>query len=104
LRITVTFFKTPNDKLIIVDLMEKYFLVGNAKLQAMLGFVVKCIDIAKNVEKINNLLKTNYTEIYVQDYLYAGIIPNTYISSHDYNEQELIVLTHAFVNCTSIIS
>jgi hypothetical protein len=74
------------------------------KMNCMLGFAVKYIDIAQNVEKINSLLKTDYTEIHVQDYLYAGIIPYTYISSHAHNEQEFIVLTHAFVNCTSIIS
>ena len=74
------------------------------KMNCMLGFIVRCIDIAKNVEKINGLLQTDYTDIHVQDYLCAGIIPNTYISSHNLNENDLIVLTHAFVNCASVIN
>ena len=74
------------------------------KMNCMLGFVVRCIDIAKNVEKINGLLQTDYTDIHVQDYLCAGIIPNTYISSHNLNRNDLIVLTHAFVNCASVIN
>jgi len=73
------------------------------KINCMLGFVVRCIDIAKNVEKINGLLQTDYTDIHVQDYLCAGIIPNTYISSHNLNGNDLIELTHAFVNCASVI-
>ncbi len=73
------------------------------KMNCMLGFVVRCIDIVKNVEKINGLLQTDYADAHVQDYLSAGIIPNTYISSHNLNGNDLIVLTHAFVNCAPVI-
>jgi hypothetical protein len=74
------------------------------KMNCMLGFIVRCINIAKNVEKINDLLQIDYADIHVQDYLCAGIIPNTYISSHNLKGNDLIVLTHAFVNCASVIN
>jgi len=74
------------------------------KMNCMLGFVVRCIDVENNVEKINILLQTEYTDIHVQDYLHAGVVPNTYISSHNSKENGLIVLTHAFVNCSSLIA
>lgn len=74
------------------------------KMNCMLGFVVRCIDVANNVEKINGLLQTEYADIHVQDYLHTGIVPNTYISSHNRKENELIVLTHVFVNCSSVIA
>lgn len=74
------------------------------KMNCMLGFVVRCIDVENNVEKINSLLQTEYTDIHVQDYLQTGIVPSTYISSHNLKENELIVLTHAFANCSSVIA
>ncbi len=69
----------------------------------MLGFVVKCIDIASNVEKINSLLQASYPENNVKEYLHDGIVPNTYISTHNISENELLVLIHAFVDCSSLV-
>lgn len=73
------------------------------KMNCMLGFVVKDIDVSMNVEKINQLLQTDYTDIHVQEFLHTGTVPDTYMSSHGSGKTDYTILTHAFANCTSII-
>ena len=74
------------------------------KINCMLGFVVKEIDISKNIDCINQLLKNDYSDIHVRDYLYEGTIPRTYISSHGEEGNEKITLIHVFPNCAPVIS
>jgi len=85
-----------------VGKMPKY--TSYYKMNCMLGFVVKNIDISKNVDCINQLLQNDYSDIHVQDYLHAGPIPHTYISSHGEGGNERITLIHVFPNCTFVIS
>jgi hypothetical protein len=85
-----------------VGKMPKY--ASYHKMNCMMGFVVKEIDIDKNADCINRLLKDDYSDIHVQDYLHAGTIPQTYISSHGEEENERITLVHVFPNCASVVS
>lgn len=85
-----------------VGKMPKY--TSYYKINCMLGFVVKEIDISANVDCINQLLKNDYSDIPVQDYLHTGSIPYTYISSHGKEGNECITLIHVFSKCASIIS
>lgn len=84
-----------------VGKMPKY--TSYYKINCMLGFVVKNIDISKNTKNINDLLKKEYTDINVQHYLQSWSIPYTYISSHGETDNERIILIHIFQNCTSLI-
>jgi len=52
------------------------------KTNGMIGFLVKTIDIDKNVEKINNLLKKDYTDITTKEYLCKETHSGIYISTH----------------------
>lgn len=74
------------------------------KVNCMLGFVIKNIDIGENINRINSLLKNTYPNVPVQDYLHKWRIPNTYISSHGKAADTQITLIHAFPNCASVIS
>ncbi|MEA4924950.1 hypothetical protein SDC9_151605 [bioreactor metagenome] len=74
------------------------------KRNCMLGFVVRNINIDTNIAKINCLLKTDYTDIHVKDYLHAGSIPLTYLSVHGEDIKEQITLIHLMPNCSSLIS
>jgi len=85
-----------------VGRMPKY--TSYYKMNCMLGFVVKNIDISKNLDRINQLLQNDYSDIHVQDYLHEGTIPDTYISSHGEDETERITLIHVFPDCVSVIS
>ena len=69
----------------------------------MLGFLIKNTDLSVIVNRINVLWESDYQDIPTQEYLYAGVIPATYISTHEVDESTL-VLTHAFVDCTDIIN
>jgi hypothetical protein len=73
------------------------------KMNGMMGFVIRNIDINNNVNRINKLLRDNYTDLHVQDYLHAGTIPHTFLSSHGEDPNEQITLIHAFSNCASLI-
>ena len=74
------------------------------KANCMMGFLVKTMDVSKNVGCINQLLKDDYSDIQVRKYLYAGVIPHTYISTHGEKEDDFITLIHVFADCTSIIA
>ncbi|MCL2322013.1 MAG: hypothetical protein FWC47_07915 [Oscillospiraceae bacterium] len=79
-----------------VGRMPKYTSYYN--MNCMLGFVVKNIDVQKNVDSLNQLLQKDYTDIHVEEYLYTWRILRTYISSHG-----RVTLIHAFPNCVSLI-
>ena len=74
------------------------------KVNGMLGFVVKEFDTNQSIDRINQLLKSDYSDIHVQDYLHVGPISNTYISSHGEADNERITLIHFFPNCVSLLS
>ena len=74
------------------------------KVNGMLGFVVREFDIDQNTDRINQLLKSDYSDIHVKDYLHTGSIPHTYISSHGETGHEQITLIHAFPNCVSLLN
>ena len=63
------------------------------RMNCMLGFIVKNSDISKNIDCINQLLRNDYSDIHVREYLHAGLTPYTYISSHGESESERIILT-----------
>lgn len=73
------------------------------KMNCILGFVVRNIDIDQNVDSINSLLKSDYLDINVQSNLHPSIVPSTYISVHGKNEDEQMTLIHAFSICEKII-
>lgn len=79
--------------------MPKY--TSYRKMNCMLGFVVKEIDVGKNVDRINQLLQNDYTDIHVEGYLHTGSILDTYISSH--GRDDPITLIHMFPNCASLM-
>jgi len=83
---------------------EKPKYTSYHKMNCMLGFIVKNIDIDTNIARINQLLHTDYSDISVKNYLQAGFVPLTYVSVHGENEEEQIVLIHVMSNCTSLIS
>jgi hypothetical protein len=74
------------------------------KVNGMLGFVVREFDVAQNIDRINQLLKSDYSDIHVQDYLHMGSTPHTYISSHGETVHERITLIHVFPNCVSLLN
>jgi len=74
------------------------------KMNCMLGFIVRAINVERNVDKINHLLENDYPDINVRDYLHIDTISGTYISSHGENEEEQITLIHAFPNCVSLLN
>lgn len=74
------------------------------KVNGMMGFMVKEFDINKNIDCINQLLKIDYPDIHVHEYLHIGSTPNTYISSHGKTVNERILLIHVFPNCISLSS
>lgn len=73
------------------------------KINCMLGFVIRDIDIFANAEVINELLQTDYSDIHTDVYLSEGSIPKTFISSHGLSEDSRIELLHAFSDCSKII-
>ena len=83
---------------------EKPKYTSYHKMNCMLGFVVRNIDIDKNISRINKLLRNDYSDIPVKDYLQTGFVPHTYVSVHGENEEEKIELIHAMSNCASLIS
>ena len=76
---------------------------SNYGISCILGFVVKNIDISKNVDNINGLLRTDYSDIHVHEYLHAGTVQNTYISSHGLSDVNRVRLNHAFSDCSSMV-
>lgn len=83
---------------------EKPKYTSYHKMNCMLGFVVKNIDTDMNIALINQLLRDEYSDIPVKDYLRAGFFPHTYVSVHGKDEEEKIALIHAMSNCASLIS
>lgn len=79
----------------------KYISYDNKNF--MLGFVVREIDIAENINKINTLLQED-NNIHVWEYLHKLSINRICISSHGENDAERITLYHLFPDCSSIIS
>lgn len=73
------------------------------RVNCMLGFLVKKMDSSLNVSEINKLLQTDYSDIHTHEYLSAGLVQDTFISSHGLNEDIRIELLHAFSDCSSII-
>ena len=73
------------------------------KINCMLGFVIRDIDILANAAVINMLLQTDYSDIHTDAYLSVGVIPRTFISSHGLIEDSRIELLHAFSDCTEIV-
>lgn len=73
------------------------------KMNCMMGFIIKNIDIGKNVEGINGLLQSDYSDINVQNYLHEGGNTNAFISSHGEDMTNIITLVHVFPDCTSFI-
>jgi hypothetical protein len=74
------------------------------KMNCMLGFIVKNIDMDTNIARINQLLRNDYSDIPVKDYLRAGSVPYTYVSVHGDDEKKMIALIHVMSNCASLIS
>lgn len=73
------------------------------RINCMLGFVVRDINILGNTAAINALLRTDCSDIYTVAYLSAGAIPQTFISSHGLGEDSSIELLHAFSDCSKIV-
>lgn len=72
-------------------------------VNCMLGFLVRKIDASANVGKINELLQTDYYDIHTHEYLHAGHVQDTFVSSHGLDDDIRIELIHAFSDCSSII-
>lgn len=73
------------------------------KINCMLGFVVRDMDISVNATEINKLLQTDYSDIHTVTYLSAGSIPKTFMSSHSSGKDSCIDLLHAFSDCSLIV-
>jgi len=77
------------------------------KLNGMIGFVVKEIDLNKNVETLNALLQSDYNDIDVVEYMKlltkAGTPKGTYYSIHKLAYNETLMLYHTFLPCQSIL-
>lgn len=73
-------------------------------VNCMFGFLVRKINTPLNVDKINKLLQTDYSDIHTHEYLYAGRVQDTFVSSHGIDDDIRIELIHAFSDCSSIIA
>lgn len=91
---TVSPFMEKNNQCRILDPAcgSGIFLVESARKLIETNILQNSSDISDN--KLINIVVDNLT----------GIVPSTYISSHNLKENELIVLTHAFANCSSVIA
>ena len=72
-------------------------------MNCMLGFLVQKIEPSVIVDRMNQLLQTEYSDIQTHKYLREGTVQNTFISSHGFNDDTRIELIHAFADCSSIL-
>lgn len=73
------------------------------KANCMFGFLVRTVDVGENVTCINRLLRNDYSDIPVCDYLYKDKDSNFYQSTHGNDRSERITLLHAFADCSNLV-
>lgn len=85
-----------------IGLSPKYTSYYNSN--CMFGFLVKTVDIGKNVDCINQLLCNDYGDIPVQDYLHLDIDSDFYLSTHGDKKSSQVALIHAFADCSKLVN
>lgn len=73
------------------------------RINCMLGFVIRDMNILANSAVINTLLQTDYSDIHTAAYLSERAMSQTFSSSHGLSEDSRIELLHAFSDCSKIV-
>lgn len=85
-----------------VGLSPKY--TSYYRANCMLGFLVRSMDLSKNVVCINRLLHDDYNDIPVCDYLCKDEESDFYLSTHGDDSSTRITLLHAFADCLKLVN
>jgi hypothetical protein len=73
------------------------------KSNCMLGFLVRAVDIDKNVDSINRLLRSYSSDISVREYLHLDTGSDTYVSVYGDDAAPQITLVHVFADCFDLV-
>jgi hypothetical protein len=74
------------------------------KSNGMFGLLVRTVDVDKTVDCINQLLRDDYSDIPVRDYLHLGMDFDFYLSAHGDEKSSQVILVHAFADCSKLVN